>query len=353
MKMFSVVKSKLFWLLAPVLVCVTAGAQTYVAKDLGTLRHGSARIQAINAQDQAVGSSGFPHGADTHAFFFQKQGGMRDLGTLSGGDYSSAFGINSLGEVVGTSNTADSMHAFSWTAASGLTALPTLAGTNASQAYAVNDHGQIAGSSGTHAVIWNNDVVQDLGTLGGPTSAAHGINNLGVAVGVSDTPADVQHAFVWSGGAMTEIAPLPGDTSSRADHINDSGMVVGASQGSGGIRAFIWTQQSGIQSLSSLSGSNYSEAFGINNAGQVVGVSGSPLGTRAFLWTSAGGMIDLNNVVTGIPGNVVLTGATAINDKGEIVAFGIKSPNLNRHQEATMDSHFHSGPVRVFLLTPQ
>lgn len=352
--MSSAINSKLLrLLLAPIVLCVAAGAQTYLAKDLGTLRHGSARIQAINAQDQAVGASGFPHGADTHAFFWQKQGGMRDLGTLSGGDYSSAFGINSSGEVVGTSNTADSMHAFSWTATSGLVQLPLLPGTNASQAYAINDHGQVAGSSGTHAVIWNNGAVQDLGTLGGPTSAAHGINNLGIAVGVSDTPADTQHAFISSGGAMTEIAPLPGDNSSRADHINDAGMVVGASQGSGGVRAFIWTQQSGIQALGSLSGSTYSEAFGINNAGQVVGVSGSPLGTRAFLWTSSGGMIDLNNVVTGIPEDVVLTGATAINDKGEIVAFGIQNPRTNRHQVATMDSHFHSGPVRVFLLTPQ
>jgi hypothetical protein len=64
-------------------------------------------------------------------------------------------------------------------------------------------------------------------------------------------------------------------------------------------------------------------------------------------------MLDLNNVVTGISPNVVLTGAVSINDKGQIVAFGIKSPNTNRHQVATMDSHFHSGPVHVFLLTPQ
>jgi probable HAF family extracellular repeat protein len=351
MKMF--LKFKLGLLVVALSMCGIAHSQTYIATDLGALRHGSARIHGINASGQAVGDTGLPHGGDTHAFFWQKQGGMRDLGVLSGGDYSSAFAINSAGQVAGTSNTGTTMHAFSWTAATGLTDLGTLAGTNASQGFAINDQGQIAGSSGTHAVIWNNGVIQDLGTLGGPTSEAHGINNLGVAVGFSDTPSEGQRAFIFQNGTMTEIGALPGDTSSRADHINDSGMVVGASEGSGGVRAFVWTQNGGFQPLGSLSGGIYSEAFGINNLGQVVGESGSSLGTRAFLWTSSNGMVDLNNLVTGIPANVVLTGAVAINDSGQIVAFGVKDPNINRHQVATMDSHFHSGPIRVFLLTPQ
>lgn len=332
---------------------LAASAQTYLVRDLGALKHGSARIHGINSAGQAVGSSGFPHGADTHAFFWDKQGGMRDLGTLPGGDYSAAFNVNESGQVVGASNTADSMHAFLWTSASGLHDLGTLPGTNSSEAYAINNHGEIAGASGSHAAIWNNGSIQDLGTLGGPTSEAHAINNLGVVAGFSETPSDGQRAFIWSNGSMTELGALPGDSSSRANHINDAGTVVGASEGSGGVRAFVWTQQSGIQALGSLSGSSYSEAFDINNLGQVVGQSGSPLGTRAFLWTSSARMIDLNNVVTGIPEDVVLTGASAINDKGQIVAFGIQNPSTNRHQEATMDSHFHSGPVHVFLLTPQ
>jgi probable HAF family extracellular repeat protein len=152
---------------------------------------------------------------------------------------------------------------------------------------------------------------------------------------------------------MQDMGVLPGDTSSRADHINDSGMVVGASQGSGGVRAFVWTSSGGMQPINSPSGSVYSEAFAINNAGQVVGEVGSSLGTRAFLWTSQSGLIDLNEAVTGLPGDVVLTGAFSINDKGQIVAFGLKNPNVSRHQEVTADSHVHAGPTRVFLLTPQ
>jgi len=356
--MIAISKSRLFSIvlivgLALGLLSASCFAQTYTVTDLGAIRHGSARVHGINANQQAVGRTGFPHGADTHAFFWQKQGGMRDLGTLPGGDYSAAFGINDSAQVAGTSNTADSMHAFIWTSAAGMQDLGVLSGANSAQGLAINNLGDVVGSSGTHAVMWSNGTITDLGTLGGPTSEAHGINNHQQIVGFADTAADGQRAFIWSNGSMQQIGVLPGDIASRADHINDAGTVVGTSEGINGTTSFIWTQATGMQPIGSLSGSTYSEAFAINNVGQVVGESGSSLGTRAFLWTSTGGMIDLNEHVTGLNPHIVLTGAFSINDKGEIVAFGVNSPNTTRHDVATMDSHLHSGPIRVFLLTPQ
>ena len=331
-------------------MATSAEAQSYTVTDLGTLHAGSARVHSVNNSGQVVGGSGHPHGADTHAFFWQKQGGIRDLGTLPGGDYSAAYAINDSGMAVGTSNTADSTHAFSWTQAKGLTDLGTLPGTNASSALAINNAGQIVGSSGGHAALWSGGSIQDLGTLGGATSEAHGINNLGVVVGESDTSSG-PHAFLWKAGAMQDLGVLPGDTSSRADHVNDSGMVVGSSEGSGGVRGFVWTSSTGMQALAA--DGIYTEAFDINNEGQVVGQQATSLGMRAFLWTSQNGLIDLNTKVPNLPGDVVLIGAFAINDKGQIVAFGLKNPNVSQHQEVSADSHVHAGPTRVFLLTPQ
>ncbi len=66
----------------------------------------------------------------------------------------------------------------------------------------------------------------DLGALGGNKSYAYDINDSGQVVGTAFTES-AKHAFLYDGGAMTDLGTL--GVSSYANAINDSGQVVGPS----------------------------------------------------------------------------------------------------------------------------
>jgi probable HAF family extracellular repeat protein len=56
--------------------------------------------------------------------------------------------------------------------------------------------------------------ISDLGTFGGPTSVALGINDNGQVVGSADLPTGQRRAYIWEDGVMTQLSPLPGDSTS-------------------------------------------------------------------------------------------------------------------------------------------
>lgn len=72
----------------------------------------------------------------------------------------------------------------------------------------------------------------DLGTLGGESSIAFGINDSGEAVGVADIANGDDHAFIYSHGGMTDLSLLApvvaaGWTSLVVSSINNNGQMVG------------------------------------------------------------------------------------------------------------------------------
>ena len=148
------------------------------------------------------------------------------------------------------------------------------------------------------------------------------------------------HAFLYNGSTMVDLGTL-GSKESYAAAMNNHGDVVGmsgivASLDAGDrnqvFHAFYVPLGGKMVDLGTLPGTNASGATGINDKGQIVGwsglsstitaVQGTALTSHAFLYQN-GLMTDLNLLV---PQNgVVLTKALAINNEGQILVDGIDS----------------------------
>ena len=152
-------------------------------------------------------------------------------------------------------------------------------------------------AQGSHGYFYDGDAVHDLGTLGGGSTIAAGLNDGGQVVGRSDNVRGVPRAFVWSAAAgMVELRPPPGGNQSVATAINNMGVVTGAYYGLSP-RAFRWSEADGMLNLGALTSGFSSSSFGnaLNDAGLIAGVSDTAQSFgHAFVWTQAGGMVDID-----------------------------------------------------------
>ncbi|MFM7243323.1 MAG: hypothetical protein ACKO40_03995 [Planctomycetaceae bacterium] len=286
--------------------------QSGTTSDIGTLGRAPTLVRDIAfntglAATQTVGYSTLTSGS-AHAFLWT-QGGtngvpgnpqMRDLGTLSGGAYSEAFGVNASGRVTGYSaNAAGVDRAFVWTSGT-MTDLGALVQSGISKpwsyGYAINATGQVAGVAyddtfaNSFAWFYTGTSVRGLGSLGGGNAEAVALNDSGQIVGFSTNGAGNDRAFITTGSTTMRDLGTLGGGSSFATGINNAGQVVGGSfvdPLDSIYRAFV-TVSGTMRDLNSFvdtSGQGWvlEEANGINNAGQIVGVAFAGGTARGFL----------------------------------------------------------------------
>jgi probable HAF family extracellular repeat protein len=254
----------------------------------------------------------------SHAFIWRDDH-LKDLGTLQVGNFSYAEGINNLGQIAG-----------------------------------VSENGQTDPASGNpqfHAVLWENGIIRDLGTLGGMSSFAGSINDQGQIMGVSlnDVPDPFSivglgsgttltqtRGFLWQNGKMRDLGSL-GGPDTFAIFLNQRGQVAGMSytsdipdpvSGFPPMDPFLW-ENGRIRDLGNFGGTNPFGLFsgfvsGLNDSGQVTGtmtLSGDQA-SHAFLWNGE----KLSDLGT-LGGSFAIS--YGINNAGEVVGFaGLPGDNV-------------------------
>ncbi len=216
----------------------TVGTSYINGQTHGTVWSGSG-VTDLGAGSSALSINGMGDvaGGNGHAFVYSN-GKFTDLGTLGGGNWSQAYGINDSGMVAGYGSTANGFRAFTWTPGTGLSLLGTLGGN--SYAMSINNLGQVAGHSVAadgfmHAFIASDGSLSDLGTAGS-NSFAYGINSAGAVVGYN-----AGGAFLFNGTLLNLnalVSPSSGWTLQEAYGINDTGRIVGTGMFQGQNRAF-------------------------------------------------------------------------------------------------------------------
>ena len=304
--------------------------------DIGTLGGSQAFAFGVNDAGEVAGYSYLAGNAIYHAFKWNKQGGMRDLGSLSGASGFSMAGlvdpINNRGQVVGNSIVqAGPAHAFLWSPTYGMLDLGGLPGNESgfSTAHVINNAGMVAGQGtaadgNVHAFAWTRRWgMVDLGTLGGIISAAAGISEDGLIVGNSRTASGANHIFFWTrNGGMQDAGAAGGVESYTSEKpMSSNGNVAGFIRFADGTdHAALWTRDTGLVDLGTLGGP-ISFAFGVNNKAQVVGAADITASVRpGFIWTVSDGMIDLNTRLRAAPPGLRVLAGLAISDNGVILA---------------------------------
>ncbi len=336
---------------------IQALAATYKVIDLGTLSEERSYGFSINDSEQIAGYDENATTGNTSAWLCETCS-FTSIGTFAGGSVNESLGINDSGEVVGWSdNAGGDRKAFFYDGS--LTDLGTLTDRSDSEAVAVNASSEVVGTAHNFGAPPADRLafiylpapaytlgagINSLGTLGGHQSVAMDINDSGQVVGGAQNATNFMRPFRWANDVMTDLGTLGGEDSSilhRAQAINSSGDIVGMSYTAGGDgHAFLY--DGSMTDLGVLTGGDTSVAYDINDDDQVVGTSNVTGGAfHAFIYQN-GTMTDLNDLID-TNSTWTLIRATGINDDGEIVGWG-QNPSSDYHAFLLIQTCSGSGP---------
>ncbi|HLV79554.1 MAG TPA: hypothetical protein VKT32_04705 [Chthonomonadaceae bacterium] len=271
---------------------------------------------AINSPGHVVGYGDVPYGgAPVEQGFFYGASGMAPLDRYDPGSYASATAINDSDNIVGFafSSLYGGERAVMWAGGGPSlydlnTGLPSGSPWILTDAYGINASGHMVGIGGLSSAltgwVWFGypSVPVAIGA-GGPTYSPMDINDSDLVTGWGGPTG---HAFLWSGGSITDLGTLM-NPFSFGRKINIYGQIVG------------WDTPFADGAVSD-------------------GTMGAPP-SHAFLWLPSpayslpAGMTDLNSVLPSGSGWLLLA-AGGINASGKIVGIG-----------------YHGGIIRGFLLS--
>ena len=275
-------------------------------------------------------------GAPAYLAVLWENGKIVNLGTL-GGYESTAGGLNERGDVVG--------------AALNSTTDP-FPGRTPYSAYFI-----FGNATESHAFLWRDGKMRDLGTLGGPDSIAFFVNESGQIAGASDvdfesnpiTGGPTVHPFLWDHGQMLDLTDSRGakfgGTYGTVSAMNTQGQITGTMNLTGDLtwHSFLWNQGR-MTDLGTLGGA-ITTALWMNEAGHVIGRSDvteiceacGPNNQKQlphpFLWHD-GAIADLGLLYADTGG-----AAVSINTRDQIVGYTTECTHVGR--DDSCDGLFH------------
>ncbi|MCA9300007.1 MAG: hypothetical protein KDA28_13130, partial [Phycisphaerales bacterium] len=166
--------------------------------------------------------------------------------------------------------------------------------------------------------------VHRLDTLGGATSIARDINELGQIVGSSSGPlGNAMQATIWNGGVPSGLGMASGTDFSFATGINDLGDVVGYSEtgsvpgdGSNANTATWWGHDGTISDIGASMGLSFSRAFDVNNASNVAMQGNTLRGTGGYVWNPL-----MGGIQAGADPIYTFGGNRGINDRNNLAGW--------------------------------